>query len=267
MHLHGHLASCIRDYGPVYAFWLFSFERFNGILGSYHVNNHEISIQVMRHFINHQIYRSDNWSTEFREDFIPLISKAIYCKGSLMYTTLEDSFSSVDCMKQIQPLPPTTEYVLDSNTKQYLLNNLCQHYSESCFDVSLLCKKSKAIKINSFVLGSERSKFRNSSRLLVNTKNNQTQLVQVNCFLQCVVLQTNIPPQPLWLAAISNFESHPCSVWFGHPVQVWSCVVINEEHFLPISLIASREYTQNRSSTSEVILENKKYWPLFLLTN
>ena len=27
LHLHGHLASCIKDYGPVYAFWLFSFER------------------------------------------------------------------------------------------------------------------------------------------------------------------------------------------------------------------------------------------------
>ena len=38
MHLHGHLLDCILDYGPVYSFWLFSFERQNGILGSYKTN-------------------------------------------------------------------------------------------------------------------------------------------------------------------------------------------------------------------------------------
>lgn len=39
MHLHGHLQDCILDYGPVYSFWCFSFERYNGILGDYHTNN------------------------------------------------------------------------------------------------------------------------------------------------------------------------------------------------------------------------------------
>ena len=42
MHLSCHLVECIRDYGPVYSFWCFSFERYNGILGSYHKNNHNI---------------------------------------------------------------------------------------------------------------------------------------------------------------------------------------------------------------------------------
>ena len=42
MHLSCHLVDCIRDYGPVYSFWCFSFERYNGILGSYHKNNHNI---------------------------------------------------------------------------------------------------------------------------------------------------------------------------------------------------------------------------------
>ena len=48
MHLHLHLKNCLLDYGPVYAFWCFSYERFNGILGAYHVNNHVITIQLMR---------------------------------------------------------------------------------------------------------------------------------------------------------------------------------------------------------------------------
>ena len=46
MHLSCHLVDCIRDYGPVYSFWCFSFERYNGILGSYHKNNHNIGMVI-----------------------------------------------------------------------------------------------------------------------------------------------------------------------------------------------------------------------------
>ena len=33
LHLCLHIADCCRDYGPLYSFWCFSFERMNGILG------------------------------------------------------------------------------------------------------------------------------------------------------------------------------------------------------------------------------------------
>ena len=33
IHLHTHLVECVRDYGPMSSFWLFAFERFNGLLG------------------------------------------------------------------------------------------------------------------------------------------------------------------------------------------------------------------------------------------
>ena len=47
-HLHLHLSSCYKDYGPCYGFWLFSFERYNGLLGKYHTNQLSIEIQIMR---------------------------------------------------------------------------------------------------------------------------------------------------------------------------------------------------------------------------
>ena len=34
MHLHCHLSSCLFDYGPVFGFWLFSFEHYNGQIGA-----------------------------------------------------------------------------------------------------------------------------------------------------------------------------------------------------------------------------------------
>ena len=33
MHMHCHLGACVEDYGPLHGFWLFAFERYNGILG------------------------------------------------------------------------------------------------------------------------------------------------------------------------------------------------------------------------------------------
>jgi hypothetical protein len=35
LHLSLHLCECSLDFGPLYAFWCFSFERMNGILGKY----------------------------------------------------------------------------------------------------------------------------------------------------------------------------------------------------------------------------------------
>ena len=51
MHLHCHLAECICNYGPVYAFWCFSFERYNGILSTYQQNNEALPIQMKRKFL------------------------------------------------------------------------------------------------------------------------------------------------------------------------------------------------------------------------
>ncbi|CAH3169326.1 unnamed protein product [Pocillopora meandrina] len=47
MHLHGHFKDCILDYGPVFPFWCFSFERYNGIMGDYHTNNVNIGVQII----------------------------------------------------------------------------------------------------------------------------------------------------------------------------------------------------------------------------
>ena len=42
------------DYGPPHAFWLFAFEQYNGILGSYSTNKKAIEEQLMRKFCQNQ---------------------------------------------------------------------------------------------------------------------------------------------------------------------------------------------------------------------
>jgi len=59
MHMQLHIKSCTIDLGPVYAFWCYSFERYNGVLGAYQTNNRSITMQLMQKFLdNHSIITS-----------------------------------------------------------------------------------------------------------------------------------------------------------------------------------------------------------------
>lgn len=83
MRLHCHLCECVLDYGPVYGFWCFLFERFNGILGSFHVNNHQKEVQLMRKFLERYQLGSMSWPEEF-SGFREMLSATD--KGSLALT-------------------------------------------------------------------------------------------------------------------------------------------------------------------------------------
>lgn len=85
MHLHGHLVECIEDFGPVYAFWCFSYELMNGILGSYPVNNHHnkiISIQLTIRFLYSKAYAPSRWPKKYVEEYLPFINNFTYEKGT-----------------------------------------------------------------------------------------------------------------------------------------------------------------------------------------
>ena len=69
MHMHTHLLDCILDYGPVYAFWLFSFERYNGYLGSYPSSKRNIEVQMCRRFIEGQVLKNIPKPSMFNDEF------------------------------------------------------------------------------------------------------------------------------------------------------------------------------------------------------
>ena len=59
-------------YGPVHNFWLFSFERFNGILGDFKTNQRAIETQLMRKFLREQDFKDLQFPNLFREQLEPL---------------------------------------------------------------------------------------------------------------------------------------------------------------------------------------------------
>jgi len=75
MHLHSHLINCVVDYGPVHNSWLFSFERFNGVLGDFKTNQRAVEIQLMRKFLRDQDIRDLPFPSVFKEQLRPVFSQ------------------------------------------------------------------------------------------------------------------------------------------------------------------------------------------------
>ena len=85
--MHGHLKNVVEDYGPVYAFWLFSYERYNGILENQPNHNHAIEAQLMNRFLKDNIAYTFELPNTFSEHFRPVCSiNKTHAAGSLAAT-------------------------------------------------------------------------------------------------------------------------------------------------------------------------------------
>jgi hypothetical protein len=73
MHLHLHLKECILDYGPLYAFWCFPFERYNGMLGNFPTNLRHIEPQLMKKCLMLQELHSHNFHDD--EDLLGILTE------------------------------------------------------------------------------------------------------------------------------------------------------------------------------------------------
>ena len=97
MHLHLHLKDSLLDYSPVYSFWLFAFEHFNGVLGAYSTNKKNIEVQIMRKFINQQKAKDLHLPDEF-VDFCKILHKFDTKSGSVFHTSCAASISELKHM-------------------------------------------------------------------------------------------------------------------------------------------------------------------------
>ena len=84
MHMNGHLKEMLLDFGPVYEFWLFSYERYNGILKSQPTNNRHVKPQLMSRFLQDNSASNFNYPEEYADDFSLTLSDRIV--GSLLDT-------------------------------------------------------------------------------------------------------------------------------------------------------------------------------------
>ncbi len=86
MHMHCHLYECIDDFGSVYSFWLYPFERYNGNLGDFHTNNHSMEITLMRKFIDQTYLAAEAekvFTPEQKVQYSDLLSRFNYSSCTL----------------------------------------------------------------------------------------------------------------------------------------------------------------------------------------
>ena len=161
MHLHCHLKQSLYDYGPIHNFWLFSYERYNGILENFPSNNKSIEIHLMQRFIQEcALYTGCHYlPTEFESDFHDIFANNIepVLQGSLQ-VTIHGSFLkwfdprhiedwTLDALCEVESISFPKSY-LRSSVSQFDLSQLKLIYSSLCpylklEDCSLntVCKK------------------------------------------------------------------------------------------------------------------------------
>lgn len=257
LHLHGHLASCLEDYGPVYSFWLFAFERLNGVMEeSFHTNSHNIPAQLTKRFLDMHRNGVSEWPIEYKAQFAPLLEKHRFSKGSLIQTSLEIAIKEKSW--NIQQLPPIYEMSFELHQLREVISKL--YASE--FTVLPLIRKGSAISIDGHILGSKKSRYTTSSIVMarqletLSASDSTTHLSEIQYFFWCDVL-VNETVDTLCFVAVAFFNSHPCKVWYGYPTQVWSCVTKPDITYLPISHIESRvAYSKQKVHFGSVIGED-----------
>lgn len=183
LHLHCHLAECLRDYGPVHATWCFSFERFNGILGGVPNNNHTLCVEktMMNRFIqqmeSHKSYPELN---EELESFFPqnnvgsvgdtTVGPEMYLHHRFLSTTvnLQDLFSS-QSDGLVSAIGNISQHALESY-EVLCLEEMYSTIFRNCkaLNVSRICHRFSRATIGTKLLSSNMAKRDRSSYVCAN---------------------------------------------------------------------------------------------------
>ena len=208
MHLHLHLKDSLLDYGPVYAFWLFAFERCNGILGNYATNNKNIEVQLMRKFINQQKAKEIHFPKEYH-NLQDILFKTASNHGSLHHTSTPMSVLNLKHMstapiaeidnfqisKDIKILQPISKRVLNMIECKHLETVYNQLYPDKQVEnISHFYLHANKIVLNDEIIGSVCSRNKKASVIAAYWPTKET-------------LTSTIYSQ-LWIGTIQHFVEH-----------------------------------------------------------
>ena len=166
MHLHCHLRKVLMDYGPVFGFWLSSFERYNGHLGSTYTNNRSVEIKFMRDFLKERFLlpSSRNLPTPQQDTFLPIfhrgkdkVSRTENMLHSYYKLSQMESFSGVEWYDNRNIQAPTC-YESELLKPEYI-GGLFQAYRTMYPDHTNICLDDIQLtvkKFGSLLLGAER---------------------------------------------------------------------------------------------------------------
>lgn len=261
MHLHGHLQECLLDYGPVFSFWCFSFERYNGMLGDYHTNNINIGVQIMRKFLREK----ELMRTPFPEG-MEEFQQLLYCENKQKGTLLEASvglqlFSNmieseignpadVDLSKSETqvPLPPIKRDAIESADVRKLQKTYERMYAaRRILHIPSFCDKFKHLLYKGCRYTSDLTAHQQASRVFLQWFDDSSRPAVIREFLQHdVVVEMNCGKSQRVthiLALVEWYARHPQCNRYSKPVEVWAnyfeSLVPEHAHYVPVGRFQS----------------------------
>ena len=271
MHLHGHIRECVEDYGPVQGFWLFSFERFNGMLARQPNNKKSIEVQLMRRFTRNLALMHQDLPSEYRltfEPVYPLTNASIDSADSKRPTSVLHSLSHYFQMTSVNLHHQATDWKIDltyfhlpSTSHRAILTPGQVQYLSTVYNFlypsleysvnSTICKYDQIHSPSGTVLGSYRKRSHCSCFVMANWGKDGNIKIdslgtmtagRVLFYFIHSIIQNSEPIQHLF-AYVEWYQPHPEFSSLGKPLQVYHSNLFQSEgpaSFIPIQRIANK---------------------------
>jgi hypothetical protein len=252
----------------VYLFWLFSFERENGILGSYKTNKKNIEVQLMKRFLKESFVREEdiNMDKHFQSVFDELCNTTRE-RGTLGVMSAQLKPSILELSSKYTPITEgcfnVATNIFAPNLKDDILNDneirlLNQMYSTLYQHECTVCSSVKVcteLYVNGTLIGSKTSRSTRSSYVLAFWCNEEG-TIDIKCtdltphpgqivkmYVHNIVV--NGCAHPHYLAQVNWFQQLPDSIrhYYGKPIEIWSSDLYVQDGpamFIPIQRIKCR---------------------------
>ena len=269
MHLHAHILSCIKDYGPIYSFWLFSFERYNGLLGGFRTNQRSVELQLMRTFLSdlyiHDLKGETNYASKEDLAFLQPASdagtlKEVSSNHSESYLQILDASAGI-----LDPDFPTELWsfigmyqlggvmsteILSEPELTCLAKCYCSMYpggGYSTSNISSAVYKYSLVKVCDEIYGSHNTRTARSILARWCGRNGRIDTTclrpgRVSFYFKHSLLHHGVY-KPHYFAFVLWFEEHPSRMLLGEPVELWCNNIfeaLGPASFLPMQRIHSK---------------------------
>ncbi|XP_048256529.1 uncharacterized protein LOC125382143 [Haliotis rufescens] len=274
MHLHCHLHESVRNFGSMYGFWLFSFERYNGIMSDFHTNKKNIEEQLMKKFLMFSTTTEENLDTEFHSHLKRLSYSSISpiqltSSGLLTLPTSMITDIKTDCWSDLTHI--TFRHTVGSPVSvvgKEFHYNLCKVYSYmyrrevSVDNVSGVCTKYSSVHFKNESLGSVSNKQPDrNSHVFASWADDDTnfsdsltpRLGKIRHFVHNVIELAVGEPVEHVFAYIDWFKTPSDQFGYLNPVSVWSTKLQNDgpASFLPIQRICGKAAWRHEMHNSQ----------------
>ena len=232
MHMSCHLRECILDYGPLNHFWLFAFERFNGILGQLPNNNCSIEAQMMQRFLSDTHTMRVPIPCEYEAEFKPLLN----FKRAPVGTVGLDGSEFVDDVQVPHSAKRsvfTCSELVEIKRVLLLLYPMC-----SKIEVCSTYAKYTTMRIKGVVYGSSESRVKNTSIVIAQLEAD-ARPARIEYFAKVSTVVDGTPVSHI-MVCLHFFKNHPEKDICGKPVTIWECDIFYFCTISPIDVVKCR---------------------------